>query len=349
MSTSPNGLGHDNRALVSVGLLGYGLAGRHIHREPLQAAGLRIAAVATGNPQRQDQVRAELPGATIVPDLAALLAEPVDVIVIASPTGAHPADVRACIAAGRPMIVDKPMAMDATTARALVTEAESAGVAVTVFHNRRWDADQLTLASLLRQGRLGEVTRFERRFERFRPEPKLRWREQLSAADGGGLLLDLGSHLIDSAVQLFGPIHSVYAELAAHTTVAEDDAFLACRHSNGVVSHLGAHSIAGAPGPLLRVLGRSAAYVAGRLPGEPASPLAPADEPGCTGWLVSGEHSEPVPTAPGGWVDFYRGVPDWLHGDAAPPVDPWDHVHVLNVIDAARLSSSLGRVMPVSA
>jgi predicted dehydrogenase len=127
------------------------------------------------------------------------------------------------VAAGVPVVVDKPLGTDATSARRLVEAAESAGVPLTVFQNRRWDAEQLTLLRLVADGELGEVLRFERRWERWRPVPKDRWRENASPEHGGGLLLDLHSHLVDSAVQLLGPVVTVYAEVAARTTPAEDD------------------------------------------------------------------------------------------------------------------------------
>src|ERR671920_1774859 len=194
-------------APVRVGLVGYGMAGRGIHAPLLREAGLEVAVVATSDPGRRSDLAEDIPEAEAVNSAADVLAraDRLDVVVLASPTGAHVEQAIAAIDAGLPVVVDKPLATDAAGARRVVEHAERAGVLLTVFQNRRWDAEQLTLRALLDGGRLGEVFRFERRWERWRPQPKSRWRENVTSAEGGGLLLDLQSHLVDSAVQLFGP------------------------------------------------------------------------------------------------------------------------------------------------
>jgi len=165
-------------------------------------------------------------------------------------------------------------------------------------------------------------------------------------------MLDLLSHMIDSAVDLFGPIETVYAEVAARTTVAEDDAFLACRHRSGVVSHLGATSVSAAPGPRVRILGRNGAFMLNQFDDDGADiypDLAHAD-PGQCGWIYVGEERTPVPRPPAGQVDFYRQVGRALalqDPQAAMPVDPQDAVHTLAVIDAARVSAAHGTVEQV--
>ena len=328
---------------VRVGLVGYGSAGRGIHAPLLQEAGLEIRLVASSDPGRRRQLAEEVQGAEAVDSVRDLLAraDDVDVVVLASPSGVHVEQALAAVDARLPVVVDKPLATDAAGAREVVEYAERAGVPLTVFQNRRWDAEQLTLRGLLDEGRLGDVVRFERRWERWRPQPKDRWRENAPAAEGGGILLDLQSHLVDSAVQLFGPVRRVYAEVAAWTTPAEDAAFLAVEHAGGVRSHLGALSLAGAPGPRTRVLGRSAAYVVTTFEGEATAfpDLGDADERSC-GWLVAGEDRRPVPRAPGGHADFYRAVAAAVRGGGPMPVDPRDAVHVLEVIDAARRSAA---------
>ncbi len=335
-------------ASVRVGLVGYGSAGRGIHARLLREAGLDVVRVVTADPQRREQVAQDWPDATVLPSLDALLldAGAVDVVVLASPTGVHAEQAMACLDAGLPLVVDKPLAVDAAQAVAVVAHAHDVGVRLTVFQNRRWDAEQLTLQRLLADGALGTVFRFERRWERWRPEPKDRWRENEPAAQGGGLLLDLHSHLVDSAVQLFGPVRQVYAELAAHTTAAEDDAFLALLHESGVRSHLGAASVAGAPGPRTRVLGLAGSYVVTSFEQEQSAyaDLADLDDQH-TGWVVTGETREPVLRAPGGHADFYRQVAAALTTGAPMPVDPRDAVHVLQVLDAARIGAAEQRVV----
>jgi predicted dehydrogenase len=333
---------------VRVGLVGYGFAGREFHAPLLRAAGLHVTHVVTADAARRDQVARDLPDARVVSSLEALLlqAGDVDLVVLASPTAVHAAQSMACLDAGLPLVVDKPLGLDAAQANRVVEHARHVGVRLTVFQNRRWDAEQLTLKRLLDEGRLGRVFRFERRWERWRPVPKDRWRERNLPDQGGGLLLDLHSHLVDSAVQLFGPVREVYAELAAHTTAAEDDAFVALGHESGVRSHLSALSVAGAPGPRTRVLGTSGSYVVTSFEDEQTAfrDLADLDADHC-GWLVAGESREPVFRAPGEAVDFYRGVAEAVTTGGPMPVDPRDAVHVMAVIDAARASAAERRVV----
>lgn len=349
-------------------LVGYGSAGRGIHTPLLVAAGAAPSVVVTASAEREAQVRADLPRAQVVPSLDDALAgtstdQPsIDLAVIASPSGAHLQNALACIEAGVPVVVDKPLATGGVGAARVVRAARAAQVPLTVFQNRRWDSENLTLATLLAQdgangdgaGPLGVVHRFERRWERWRPVPKDRWRENAPAEQGGGILLDLGPHLVDSAVVHFGPVRSVYAEVSAWTTAAEDEAFLALEHVGGVRSHLTASAVAGAPGPRTRVLGSRAAYVVTAFEAEPHAFGGFEDAPGCTGWLVAGEQRRPVSTAPGGQGDFYPAVfaalaaLDPAGRQAAMPVDPRDAVHVLDVIDAARTSAAERRVVDIT-
>lgn len=332
-----------------VAVIGYGMAGRDFHAPLLVAAGAPPSVVATRAPERIAQVQVDLPGAQVVPDLDAALATSPDLVVLASPTGAHVEQALACVRAGVAVVVDKPVAVDAAGARRVVESAAVAGVPLTVFQNRRWDPENRTLAGVLARGELGAVHRFERRWERWRPVPKERWREQLPAAEGGGMLLDLGPHLVDAARVLLGPVVSVYAELAAYTTTAEDDFFLSLEHASGVRSHLTASSMAAAPGPRTRVLGDRAAYVVGGFEDD-GSPFVAAfpDDPGHCGWIVTGEERRAVTREPGEYADFYRAVvaalarPDAAARQAAMPVDPWDTVATAEVLDAARGSAVEG-------
>lgn len=334
-----------------VALVGYGSAGRGIHAPLLRAAGAAPVVVVTADPGRAAQAAADLPGALVVPDLDAALATGVDLAVVASPSGVHAGNALACIAAGVAVVVDKPLATDAVRAADVVDAAAARRVPLTVFQNRRWDAENLTLARLLADGALGQVHRFERRWERWRPVPRDRWRENAPAADGGGILLDLGPHLVDAAQHLFGPVVAVYAETAAWTTTAEDDAFVCLEHAGGVRSHLGATSVAAAPGPRTRVLGSAGAYVVTRFEGEEPAFGGFDDAPGCTGWLVAGPTRTPVATAPGGPGDFYPAVcaalalGDTRARQAAMPVDPADAVATARVLDAARTSATQRRVV----
>jgi predicted dehydrogenase len=227
-----------------------------------------------------------------------------------------------------------------------VEHAERAGVMLTVFQNRRWDSDQMTLKRLMAEGRLGEVLRYESRFERFRPE--LRgdaWRDQTPPERGGGVLLDLGSHLIDQALTLFGPATRVHGEVASRRGgPADDDAFVALEHASGVESHLWASSVAPAPGPRLRVQGTLAGYVVEGLDsqedalrsGRPLGEGWGAEPESNWGRLVRGDEGETVPSEPGAWPEFYARLAEAVRTGGPPPVDPRDAVATLEVIEAAR-------------
>src|SRR3954469_15978138 len=221
----------DSPRPLRVGLLGYGLAGRVFHA-PLIAAcpDLVLAAVVTRDPERRAALRAVHPGAEALdaPEQLWERAASLDLVVVATPNRSHAALARAALHAGLAVVVDKPLATSAAEARALIDEARARGRRLTVFQNRRWDGDYLTVRKLIADGALGAVHRFESRFERWNPVPRPGWRESGDPADAGGLLFDLGAHLIDQALQLFGPARTVYAELDRRRpgVVADDDAFV---------------------------------------------------------------------------------------------------------------------------
>ncbi len=340
-----------NRSL-RVGLAGYGVGGRQFHVPALVGAGLGVAALATANPERVAQARSELPDALVVPDLDALLeVDGLDLVVLAIPTGLHAAQAERVIEAGLALVVDKPLARTASEAQRIVDLAAHHGVPLTVFQNRRFDPELAALLAVRDQDLVGEIRRAEYRWDRWRPVPKQRWRETQTAEEGAGLLLDLGSHLIDQSVILHGEVESVYAELFTHTMVAEDDVFVACRHASGVVSHVMASSVNGAPGPRARVIGSAGAYVIGRQFDEVSAFTEFENDGAAVGWLVRGDQREPGPlVGPSDQASFYRAVGAALTSDdpqAAMPVDPRDAVHVLAVVDAARASHEGQRVVEV--
>ncbi len=339
---------------LRVGLVGYGTSGRGIHTRLLKEVGQHVTVVVTRT--RGDQVKADWPHAVVEPDVAGLLqhAPGLDLVVVASPTGQHAADVARLLDAGLPVLVDKPLATTEQAASDLVRLATRHGGRLTVFHNRRWDPEQLTLRAVLERGELGRVHRFERRWERFRPVPQQRWKEL--DPDAGGLLLDLGSHLVDSAIQLFGPVATVAAELRAITTPAVDDVFLSLRHvpdaeGHAVISHLSAGALVGAPGPRTRVLGDKGAFLVTHYEGE-ATPFEGLDTrrgvPPHEAWLVRGAEMTPVPAAPGGHADLYRAVVRWASEGGPAPVDPVDAVHVARVLDAAKVAAAEGRAVKLA-
>jgi predicted dehydrogenase len=339
-----------------VAIVGYGLAGRVFHG-PLIAAtpGLRVDAIVTANPERQAEARSDFPDAEVLPSPDALWSrgDLHDLAVIATASGSHGAVAGAAIDAGIAVVVEKPIATSAASARSLVDQAAARAVRLVPFLNRRWDSDHLTLSDLLAEGRLGKVLRYESRFERWRPIAASGWREVRSAEMGGGILLDLGAHLVDQATVLFGAVDQVYAEVLSRRGGADDDVFLALHHESGVLSHLWASALAAAQGPRLRVLGDRAAFVvdhldgqedalrAGRRPDDPGFAVDPSER---WGRLVRGDAAEPVATIAGRWQAFYAGVLRMLRDGEPPPVDAEDAVRGLEIIDAARESARLGAV-----
>jgi scyllo-inositol 2-dehydrogenase (NADP+) len=325
---------------LRVGIAGYGLAGAVFHAPLVDAVdGLEVAMVMTRSAERAAQARAAHPGVRIVESVDELV-EDVDVLVVATPNASHVEIAEAGVTRGLHVVVDKPMAVTAADARRL---AETADGRVTVFHNRRWDGDFLTVGRLVREGALGRVTHFESRFERFRPAVKPSWRER-DVALGGGVLLDLGPHLVDQALLLFGPPVSVFGQVKARRPDAQvdDDVFIALEHAGGETSHLWASAIEPLHGPRFRVSGLTGGFACdGVDPQEPQ--LRDGMRPGDAGFgespagrLVRENGEEPVELERGDYTAFYTRVRDWVTGEAPPPVDPWDGVRVLEVLEEAR-------------
>lgn len=347
---------------VQVALVGYGLAGEAFHAPFLVTTpGLRVAAVVTGDPTRRARAHEYCPDAALFDHVDALWSAADDLgiglVVLATPNRTHVPLGLAAVERGVAVVVDKPLAPDAATGRRLVDAAESADVPLSVFHNRRWDGDFLTVRRLLDEGALGDVWRFESRFERWRPQRRVAtWREDPDPAAGGGVLLDLASHLVDQALVAFGPVRSVYGELGRRRagTAVDDDAFVALEHTGGVFSHLWVSSVAARLGPRFRVLGARAGYVSHGMDGQEAA-LRAGVRPGDRGWGVTAEEGwgtvgsdddhRPVPTERGDYGEFYRRMAAAVRGAGPVPVEPADAVAVLDVLDAARRSAADGVVV----
>jgi scyllo-inositol 2-dehydrogenase (NADP+) len=345
---------------LRVGLIGYGVAGAVFHA-PLIAAqpGLELASVVTANEERAAAARASHPGVRVLADAEELLAAAAshDLVVVAAPNRVHVELALAALRAGVPVVVDKPLAASLADAERLAAAAAESGLVAAVFHNRRWDGDFLTLRRLLEEGRLGEPWRLESRFERWRPELRAGvWRERPDPAEAGGLLFDLGSHLIDQALCLLGPVARVYAELDPRRegAVVDDDAFVALEHRSGARSHLWMSQTAAALGPRFRALGSRAAYVKWGLDGQEdalrsgARPDAPGfgvEEPEAWGTLGAADSLVPVETERGRYLDFYAGVERSLREGAPVPVPLAAGVDVLRVIEAALRSARDGSVV----
>jgi predicted dehydrogenase len=337
---------------VRVALIGFGLGGAAFHA-PLIACtpGMRLATIVTRNAERRAQAAREHPRAAVVDSVQAVWDRPQDhdVVVVTTSNDAHASLAMDALRAGLPVVVDKPFAVHAAQAREVIAEAGRRKLLLTVYHNRRWDGELLTLKRLLAEHALGDVLRFESRLERWRPQLKGGWREQGTPELGGGLLYDLGTHLIDQALHLFGPVTHVYSELDRRRPGIEvdDDVFLALTHASGVRSHLSASSVSAQPLPRMRVLGSRAAYLkmhgdvqeaalrSGAWPDKPGWGEEPREH---WGLLGVGDEAVPVRSEPGAYQHFYAGVVAALRSGAPPPVDPQDAIAGLEIIEACLTS-----------
>jgi predicted dehydrogenase len=344
---------------LRVGIFGYGIGGRVFHSPLISATpGLTPAVIVTSSPERVEQARADHPGTEVVPDADALFAKAgeLDLVVVSTPNRTHvPLALRA-IEAGLPVVVDKPFAPTAAEAEKVVEAAKAKGVGLTVFQNRRFDSDFLTVRKVLDEGRLGDVFRFESRYDRWVPKPRDNWREFGDPAEAGGLLYDLGAHIVDQALQLFGPVAEVYAEVDRRRAgvSVDDDVFVALHHVDGVRSHLWASALAGTRNPRFRVLGDKATFTKygldvqepqikdGMRPGAPGWGVEPESD---AGRLGVNDEIETVPTEVGRYEDFYAKVRDALRGEGEFPVDPASTVEALRVIEAAHRSGAERRVI----
>lgn len=338
------------RSPLRVAVIGYGLAGSAFHA-PLIAAtdGLAVTAVVTGDADRAAAARVRHPDAIVVPraDDVWAMADRLDLAVVATPNRTHLSLGLAALDAGLHVVVDKPLAANVADARRLIDHARARGRILTVYQNRRWDGDFLTLRRLIARGELGEVHRLESRFERWRPELKPGWRQSPAREDAGGLLFDLGSHLIDQALVLFGPVAEVHAEMHSRRpgSRVDDDTFLALLHENGVRSHLWMNVIAARPGPRFRVLGSRGTWIKHGLdiqearlrdrrePDEPGFGEEPEDRRGV---LYYGEQSRPTPSEPGAYIAFYRALERAARHGTSPPVPAGDALAALEIIERAR-------------
>ncbi|MEH1127787.1 Gfo/Idh/MocA family protein [Micromonospora sp. CPCC 206061] len=331
---------------VRFGLVGYGFGGRYFHAPLLATApGVDFVGVVTRSAQRRAELAGDRPEVPAFDSLSALAAAGAQAVAISTPADTRVALVHEAIALGLAVVVDKPFALDAAAARGFVEAAEKAGVPLSVYQNRRWDSDLLTVRRLIDAGELGAVTRFESRFERFSPEPG-------PPAAGGGTLRDFGAHLVDQALLLFGPATRVYAEMRGRHEL-DDDVFVALHHASGVESHLWGSWVQAAPGPRFRVTGTTGTYVVGGMDGQEAALVAgrtPASEGDNWGvepeafWgvLYRGDDGEPVPTERGRWDTYYPAFAAAVRGEGPVPVDPRDVVRNVEALDAARESATTG-------
>lgn len=343
--------------VLKLGLLGYGFAGSTFHAPVIAHSGrTELAVIATSQTER---ARTDYPTAEVVPDIDALLARnDINCIVIATPNDTHFALAHRALSAGKHVVVDKPVTLSGVDAASLAALATQHDLLFAPFHNRRWDGDFMTLRALIAAGQLGRVTHFESHFDRFRPVIPKRWREEV--AHGGGLLFDLGPHLIDQALALFGAPQSVSASVRQQRDNAQvpDYVHLQLHYvDKEIILH--ASALTALPPPRFTVHGTRGSYVITGLDVQEdqlKAGLRPGDEgfgKNPPGWLreTDGEHDvqgECV-TQDGDYAGFYRALAETLLDSRPFPVAAQDAVDVMHIIDLAMRSEAEGRRLPFSA
>jgi predicted dehydrogenase len=357
---------------LRVGIIGFGFAGSTFHAPLIRTTpGMELAAVSSSD---AGKVRAALGAAlgdtvTVHADPRALIDDDkLDLIVVASPNASHYALAARALDRGRHVVVDKPFTATTLEAEDLARRARAQGVLLSVYHNRRWDSTTRTGQRLLASGMLGEVRHASMHFDRFRPVPQERWKED--PALGGGVWLDLGPHLLDEALLYFGMPEAIQADIAGlRPGTRADDLFqVRLRYSDklhgGLRVDLGASMLGAMPRPRLTLAGTRGSYAkqgldpqeaslkAGALPGlDPAAwgvdseaGIAVIESDGGGGALEQIE----VPTENGAYPEYYRQVRDAILGRAPNPVPPEQAIRVMQLLDAGRRSSEERREVELS-
>jgi predicted dehydrogenase len=339
---------------VKVGIVGYGFASATFHAPLILATpGLSLACVASS---KAALVRQALPGVSVASSPAALFADPaIDLVVIATPNDSHYPLAMQALAAGKHVVIDKPFTLDVAQATHLIALAGQAGRLLSVFHNRRWDGDFLTVARLLASGQLGQVRHVESHFDRYRPQVQNRWRE--ASVDGGGLWYDLGIHLADQALQLFGQPSALWLDLQRQRDGAlTDDWFHAVLHYDGLRVILHASALTAAPAPRFVLHGTSGSFVKFGLDTQEDA-LKRGETPGSAGWGEDPVHGSltlgqapgaPHPGMAGDYTVYYAGIRDAITLGAAPPVTAESARDAMRIIELGRESAHSGRLVRVT-
>ena len=344
-----------NASPINVALVGYGYAGRTFHAPLIRATpGLNLHAVVSSRPEA---VHADLPAVRVAADVETVLADrSVGLMVIATPTDLHAPLARRAVEAGMAVVVDKPFTVTLDDARALQALSETKGGFITVFHNRAWDADFLTIQQLIREQRLGRITRFESHFSRFRPQVRDRWRER--PGPGAGIWYDLGPHLVDQALRVMGRPVALTADIATvrtgggaddwfHVVMRFEDDSRAILHADMTSSSDLRFVVESETGGFVKhgLDPQEDALKAGDIPGVPGWGVDPRPGVLITVDADGGRSEEIVQGPPGDYRALYRGVRD-VWSDFSPSIPeymrpvPLDRaVEVMEVIEAGLTSA----------
>ncbi|CAM3188373.1 oxidoreductase [Paenibacillus lupini] len=342
---------------VNVGLVGFGLSGQVFHAPIIQSIdGMDIVKVVSSNPDKAAQY---LPNAAVVASLDNLLSdESIDLVIITSPNQTHYPFAKQALLAGKHVVVEKPFVITSEEAEDLIETAKQQNKKLSVYQNRRWDNDFLTVKSLIASGELGDIASYETHYDRYRPQVSDRWREQ--AGPGSGMLYDLGAHLIDQALHLFGKPVSVYADLFAQRTGSEvvDYFHLVLTYENmRVILHSG--SLVMQHGPRFQVHGSQGTFIKygldsqeetlrkGGLPGQPAWGKDRVEWYGELTLMADGKaETSKVETHQGSYERFYEGMFQAITDNKPVPVAAEDARNTIRVIELAMQSSAEKRALP---
>lgn len=342
---------------LNVALIGYGFASKTFHAPLLMnVPGLRLSHIVSSDSEKVRKDYKDIP-VLAKPEDAFALPE-IDAIVIATPNVTHFDLAQKGLSAGKHVVVDKPFTNTVAEAAELIRLARTKRRVLSVFQSRRWDGDFLTLRKLLADGTLGEISLFESHYDRYRPEPRQRWREQ--AVPGGGIWFDLGPHLVDQALQLFGSPESIYADLEIQRPLGQAvDYFHVVLRYGKTRAILHGALIVAAETPRFTVHGATGSFTKFGLDTQEDS-LKRGDIPGSPGWgddpkmgtLITrkgeGFETRQVPNIPGNYLGYYEGLRDAIVSGAPPPVTAEDGLEVINVIETAIKSSAARAELPFS-
>jgi predicted dehydrogenase len=353
---------------INVGLIGFGFAGRTFHAPIIHGVGgLHLAAILQ---RHGDDAAQAYPDARVVRSLSEMLAlKSISLIVVATPNDSHAPIAKECLLAGREVVIDKPFALTYAEAAEVAKFAEEHGRLLSVYQNRRWDGDFKTLQQLVASEELGRIVTYESHFDRFRPARRPgAWREE--AGPGTGVLFDLGPHLIDQALVLFGTPDSISADVRLERDgAAADDAFDVTLYYPSMRAYLRATMLASRPGPHFVVHGTRASYLKfgldpqedalkrGERPGnsadwgrEPAEAwgtltVGAVGSPSDRGIPAHAAEERRVPTGVGDYRGYYENVRDAILRKAELAVTPSAALRVMRVIELAQQSSRERRVV----
>jgi scyllo-inositol 2-dehydrogenase (NADP+) len=336
---------------IRVGIIGFGLSGKIFHARVIQSMpGFSIASVVSS---RADEVQEELPGAQVLSNAEQIFADStIDLVVIATPNEFHAPLATQALSAGKHVVVEKPFVVSSAEGRVLVECAKHSRRLLSVFHNRRWDNGFLTLRDLMQKNELGTIYQYEARYERFRPTARNdRWREQPKA--GSGVLFDLGSHLLDQVLVLFGKPQGLYCELVTqkpNSTV--DDYFHILLDYHALRVSLRAGGMVSVPGAVLEVHGDKGSFIKRGLDPQEEALKAGASPSTTPDWgldsdvahlyrsSVQGAATEaPLNTIPGSYQHFYEGVYQSIVHNQPALVSAEEALTVIELIEACMKSS----------